>query len=110
MPECYINREEHLRIEVATCVRENGNCHVNTSCPDKIMKRIHILFEEVTLVGTQKIFLYFRKINNGLGSIVFDRHFDKVNPKWITLNVSWWRNFKGYSDLYSCQLKQEFFL
>jgi hypothetical protein len=110
MPECYINREEHPRIEVAVCVRENGNCHVNIGCPDKIMKRIHILFEEVTLVGTQKIFLYFRKINNGLGAIVFDEHFDKVDPKWITLNASWWNNFKRYSELYACQLKQEFFL
>ncbi len=111
MPECYFNREEYPRIEVATCIKDIGNCHVNHNCFEILFKRVKILFNETVVPGTSLIVLYFRKfVVPGLGAVVFDRQFDKIEPRWITMNPSGWNKLKSYSDIYSFQATSEFFL
>lgn len=109
LPECYFNREGS-GLEVATCIK-NMDCHVNHNCFEILFKRVNILFNETVVHGTSIILLYFRKVGvPGLGAVVFDRQFDKVEPRWITMNPSAWNKVKNYSEVYSFKTNSEFFL
>jgi hypothetical protein len=76
-----------------------------------MFKRIHILFEQTVNRRTSTILLYFRRIKDRrIGAIIFDRRFDVVAPRWITVNPKGWNKVKGYAKVYSFPVTPEFFL
>jgi hypothetical protein len=75
---------------------------------DTLVKRLHVLFEEV-LTDTEMVILYYKKRNvPGMGAGVFWR--DLENFRIITMNPTGWEMIKNRGMVYQFDPSPQFFL
>jgi len=106
--ECALYQKDSPLLEPVVCLQFENSCHVGRNCIEKLVKRIHILFNEI-VPYTRLIILYFRKRNiPGLGGAIFFRNMKE--PRIITMNPYAWKKIKERGLLYKFYPSSEFFL
>jgi len=109
LPECFYLRRESPQLEPLLCLLEDNACHVNQNCMEKLVKRLHVLFEEV-MHGIDLILLYYRQraVVDSIGCGIFWRNLRDF--KIATINRSAWAMIKNRGNVFQFQPATEFYL
>ena len=107
-PECALYREKSPRIEPLVCLQEDNSCTVGKTCMEVLVKRIHVLFEEI-LQDVEVLILYYKKRNvAGIGAGIFWRNLKDF--RIITINPTSWNYIKSRGAVYQFHPSPEFYL
>lgn len=109
LPECFLYREESPQLEPLICLLEDGACHAGKNCMETLVKRLHVLFEEI-LHNVDMIILYFRQRYdpNSIGCGIFWRNLKDFQVR--TVNRSAWDVIKDRGEVFQFQPGVDFFL
>jgi hypothetical protein len=107
-PECFFYRDQSPQIDPLMCLLEDNACTVGKNCIETIVKRLHVLFQEI-LPGVNVIVLYYKKRGGtGVGAGIFWK--DMREPRVITVNPFAWQKIKQRGAVYQFQPNSSFFL
>lgn len=106
-PECKLYQEQAPMTEPLICLASDS-CPVNHNCMETLVRRLKMIFGEIT-PQADLILLYFRKRNvPGLGAGVFWKDFRE--PRVITMNPLAWARVKTRGDAFQFLPGETFFL
>jgi hypothetical protein len=108
-PECFLYRKDSPQLEPLICLLEDGACHVGKNCMETLVKRLHILFEEI-LQNVDMLLLYYRQNYdpNSIGCGIFWRNLQDFQVR--TINRTAWQMVKNRGSVFQFQPGTNFFL
>ena len=107
-PECFFYRDSSPRIEPLVCLQEDNACSVGSNCMETLVRRLHMLFEEVVPTA-ELVILYFKSRNDKhIRAGVFYRNLKDF--RIITMNPFGWKAIKQRGKIFKFTPTQNFFL
>ena len=107
-PECFLYRESSPQIDPLMCLSVENSCHHNHNCMETLVKRVHVLFQEV-LPAVEVLVLYFKRWDDSrFGAGVFWR--DLRAPRVISINKWAFKYVQGRGQIFSFKPNSSFFL
>lgn len=109
LPECFVQRKDSPQLEPLICLLEDNACHRNQNCMEKLVKRLHVIFEEI-LQEVDLILLYYRQRAepDSIGCGIFWRNLQDF--KVVTINRSAWQMIKNRGTVFQFEPGPCFFL